>query len=452
MNISLRIKQIITVSLFVVVLALIYRFRGVLPVFILALFLAYILTPLVVWISSKKVFKRQIPRGVAIIFLYLVIITSVSFGGAYFVINLTNEIQLLVKDIPSYSKNFSEKWVPSVSKGIQNIAAYLPKVQQTRDEVTDDTPSTEIKVLPTTPEYESQNDILKFLQNTRFEVKQGKAGFEIIPHKITKVQLQNDIDKFDFAQYINDFVADFTENLQSILLGFLDFGQVVVFSVISSIFQTFITLMVAAFIIIDHEQILDFFRGLFPERFLSRFDIFLQKQNIGLHGVVRGQLIICLVNGTLTGIGLLIFDIKFALTLSLLATVTSLIPIFGVFISSVPILLMALTNPNGIFSAFAILAWILLIHFIEGNILNPKIIGKSAEIHPVLVILALMAGEKAAGIFGALVAVPVFSILQTSFIFIREIVFAEGSPLDELQPASDDFSMTEMPERPIYDE
>ncbi|MCG8335938.1 MAG: AI-2E family transporter [Proteobacteria bacterium] len=451
MNISLRIKQIITVSLFVVVLALIYRFRGVLPIFILALFLAYILTPLVVWISSKKVFKRHIPRGVSIIFLYLVIITSVSFGGAYFVINLTNEIQLLVKDIPSYSKSFSEKWVPSVSKGIQNIAAYLPKVQQTQNEE-EQISSNEIKALPKTSEYDSQNDILKFLQNTRFEVKQGKAGFEIIPHKITKVQLQDDIDKFDFAQYINEFVADFTENLQSILLGFLDFGQAVVFSVISSIFQTFITLMVAAFIIIDHEQILDFFRGLFPERFLSRFDIFLQKQNIGLHGVVRGQLIICLVNGTLTGIGLLIFDIKFALTLSLLATVTSLIPIFGVFISSVPILLMALTNPNGIFSAFAILAWILLIHFIEGNILNPKIIGKSAEIHPVLVILALMAGEKAAGIFGALVAVPLFSILQTSFIFIREIVFAEGSPLDELQPVSDEFSMTDMLEKPIFDE
>ncbi len=112
--------------------------------------------------------------------------------------------------------------------------------------------------------------------------------------------------------------------------------------------------------------------------------MFLQKQHAGLAGVVRGQLIICLVNGTLTGIGLFILDIKFALTLSLVATVCSIIPIFGVIISSIPIVLMAITDSfvTGLFA----LGWILIIHFIEGNILNPKIIGKSAEIHPVLVI------------------------------------------------------------------
>ncbi len=182
---------------------------------------------------------------------------------------------------------------------------------------------------------------------------------------------------------------------------------------------------------------------------MSRFDMFLQKQNVGLHGVVRGQLIICVVNGTLTGIGLLIFDVKFALTLSLLATVTSLIPIFGVFISSVPIILMAITN--SFITALLILAWILLIHFIEGNILNPKIIGKSAEIHPVLVILALMAGQKAYGIFGALLAVPFFSILQAAFNFIREIVF-----LDEILPedsdSDDKLGSLAVPESDILDE
>ncbi len=433
MKISTRIKQIITVFIILVTLALLYKFRGVLPIFILALLLAYILSPVVVWMTSKKIFRRRIPRGVAVIFLYLVIITSVSFGGAYFVVNLSNEIQILVKDIPSYSKDFSKKWVPAVSKGIQNIAAYLPKAKLTEEAGEEVNESTQITDLPETPGYESQNDILKFLQNTRFEVKQGKDGFEVVPHKITKTKTTDDIGTFDLATTIDDLIANVFENLQSILLGFLDLGQTVVFSIISSIFQTFITLMVAAFIIIDHEKILDYFRALFPERLLSRVDIFLQKQNIGLHGVVRGQLIICVVNGTLTGIGLLIFDVKFALTLSLLATVTSLIPIFGVFISSVPIILMALTS--SFITALLILAWILLIHFIEGNILNPKIIGKSAEIHPVLVILALMAGERVYGIFGALIAVPIFSVLQTSFLFIREVVFAESGPFEELETA-----------------
>ncbi|MBU2515473.1 AI-2E family transporter [bacterium] len=443
MNISQRLKYLIIIIISAITLALIYKFRSVFPLFILALFLAYVLTPIVVWMSSKKVFKRQIPRGIAIIFIYLVLITSISFGGAFFVINLSNEIQILVKDIPQYGEKFSKNWVPAVSKGIQNISKYLPSVQKTDVLIEEEKTSAEVKEFVENTEFESQNEIITFLQNTRFEVNQSKNGFEIIPHKITKIKLDDEVENFNLAQYINDFIGNMFEDLQSILLGFLDFGQAIVISIVSSIFQTFITLMVAAFIIIDHEKILDFFRGLFPERLLSRVDMFLQKQNIGLHGVVRGQLIICVVNGTLTGIGLLIFDVKFALTLSLLATVTSLIPIFGVFISSIPIILMAMTN--SFITALLILAWILMIHFIEGNILNPKIIGKSAKIHPVLVILALMAGQKAYGIFGALIAVPFFSILQTTFIFIREIVFVDEIQPEDLNSNADKFDSSTVP-------
>lgn len=425
-----RLKHIIILLILIVILALVYKFREVLPIFILALLLAYILTPVVVWMTSKKVFNRHIPRGIAIIVIYLIMITSVSFGGAYFVINLSNELQILVQDIPSYSESFSESWVPAVSKGIQNISKYFPNIKKT-PEPPDINPPHETKQEELgKPEPETENEILKFLRDTRFEVKQDKNGFEIIPQPKTTDESKNELEEFDLAQYINNFIANIFEDLQSILLGTLNFGQAVVFSIISSIFQTLITLMIAAFIIIDHEKILDFFRGLFPSRLLSRVDMFLQKQNTGLHGVVRGQLIICLVNGSLTGIGLFIFDVKFALTLTLLATVTSLIPIFGVFISSVPIILMALTS--SFLTGILMLAWILLIHFIEGNILNPKIIGRSAEIHPVLVILALMAGEKVYGIFGALIAVPIFSILQTSFIFIREIVLKAEGIIDEI--------------------
>jgi predicted PurR-regulated permease PerM len=111
---------------------------------------------------------------------------------------------------------------------------------------------------------------------------------------------------------------------------------------------------------------------------------------------------------------------------------------------------MAVTN--SFITGLLMLAWILLIHFIEGNILNPKIIGKSAEIHPILVILALMAGQKTYGIFGALIAVPIFSILQTTFIFIREIVFAESSLLKELKSGNDVFDPASVPEKPISDD
>ena len=74
------------------------------------------------------------------------------------------------------------------------------------------------------------------------------------------------------------------------------------------------------------------------------------------------------------------------------------------------------------FSALIKILWILLIHFIEGNFLNPKIMGTAAQIHPALIVFALVTGEHVAGIAGALLAVPVYSILQTFFFFLKSMV------------------------------
>ena len=63
------------------------------------------------------------------------------------------------------------------------------------------------------------------------------------------------------------------------------------------------------------------------------------------------------------------------------------------------------------------LGWILLIHFLEANFLNPKIMGHASKIHPVVIIFALLAGEHAYGIVGALLAVPAASIVQSMFKF-----------------------------------
>ena len=63
-------------------------------------------------------------------------------------------------------------------------------------------------------------------------------------------------------------------------------------------------------------------------------------------------------------------------------------------------------------TAMLALAWILVIHFIEGNFLNPKVLGAASKIHPVFIIFALVAGQYLAGIMGALLAVPAFSLVQ----------------------------------------
>ncbi|HMC94106.1 MAG TPA: AI-2E family transporter, partial [Polyangia bacterium] len=76
-----------------------------------------------------------------------------------------------------------------------------------------------------------------------------------------------------------------------------------------------------------------------------------------------------------------------------------------------------------------ILAWIIGIHLMEANLLNPKIMGDAAKIHPVLVVFALIAGEHSYGLVGALFAVPVASIIQTIFVYYRRRPRASTVPV-----------------------
>ena len=126
---------------------------------------------------------------------------------------------------------------------------------------------------------------------------------------------------------------------------------------------------------------------------------------------------ICVVNGILTGIGLLIFGVKFAFLLATIATVLSLIPIFGSILSSVPIVIIALAD--GFQKALAILLWIIGIHALEAYFLNPKIMGSAARIHPVIVCFSLIAGERFFGLVGALFAVPITAIFVACFDYAR---------------------------------
>lgn len=230
----------------------------------------------------------------------------------------------------------------------------------------------------------------------------------------------------------------------------LELAQTVLAETINAFVKIILMFMVAAFISIDLDRILRFFRSLFPKNWHEGYDDLLSRFDRGLSGVIRGQLVICAFNGTLTGIGLYLLDVKFALMLGILGGVLSIIPIFGTIISTIPAVLVGLMNSGG--TALAVLLLILGVHFIEANFLSPKIIGHSANLHPVTVIFALLAGESAFGVFGALLAVPVASIVQTIFLFIRDHMDKEAgnlpSPEEPLPPPPPDPFVLPAPDEP----
>ncbi len=216
-----------------------------------------------------------------------------------------------------------------------------------------------------------------------------------------------------FTENMEILKDELTHNTAQIFL----LGRQLVGITFRAIFGLFLVLMLTAVLTMDRERIQRFFYSLVPPEYQPAYRAVISGMSIGLAGVVRGQVLICLTNGILTFLGLWLFGVKLPLLLALIATVFSLIPIFGSILSTLPIVAIALTDSvaKGVFT----LLWIIGIHLVEANLLNPKIMGDAAKIHPVVVVFALIVGERTAGLIGALFAVPIASVVLTMFRFLH---------------------------------
>ncbi|MGL4761500.1 MAG: AI-2E family transporter [Sarcina sp.] len=125
---------------------------------------------------------------------------------------------------------------------------------------------------------------------------------------------------------------------------------------------------------------------------------------------IMGQFILCLIVTLLTFISLLIVDIKFILLLSILNGMLNIVPYFGAFLGAVPAVFVALMD-DPVKVIYVLIAFV-IIQQIEGNVLAPKITANSVEMHPLVVIILLLIGEKIAGLVGMVLIVPVGVIIK----------------------------------------
>lgn len=132
---------------------------------------------------------------------------------------------------------------------------------------------------------------------------------------------------------------------------------------------------------------------------IARFGILLGR-------AIEAQAAIALLNTVLTLTGLVLLGIPLVAMLSVIVFVCSFVPVLGVFISTVPIVLVAL-NAGGPMLSLAAVALIVVIHAVEAYLLNPIIYGKHLKLNPVLTVIILYVGYHAFGFWGMLLGVPV---------------------------------------------
>lgn len=130
---------------------------------------------------------------------------------------------------------------------------------------------------------------------------------------------------------------------------------------------------------------------------------------------VRGHLTVVVIVGILTSLAFALLGLEFAAMLGVIAGLAELIPYFGPFIGAVPAVAMGLLQSKWI--AVKVMVAVFFIQQLEGNIISPKILGNSVGLHPLAIIVALLAGGHLFGIVGMLLAVPLAAISRIMLTF-----------------------------------
>lgn len=209
---------------------------------------------------------------------------------------------------------------------------------------------------------------------------------------------------------INNFVNNFTsENLTGIVEKLSSSIKVVSNFVLG--------ILIAFYLSLDFKNVNKYVSILVPNRFHEDIKKITTPLNEMLRNYVNGTLLSCLFVMILSLIGFLISGVSSPLLFAIFCAITNLIPYFGPYIGGIPVILIGFTmNP---YVGFGCLITVVLVQFLEGNILNPLIVGKAVDLHPVILMLSLLVFEYFFGIFGMVIAVPIVATIKIVLLFFE---------------------------------
>jgi predicted PurR-regulated permease PerM len=134
-------------------------------------------------------------------------------------------------------------------------------------------------------------------------------------------------------------------------------------------------------------------------------------------GFFRGQLLVALFVGVASSIGLWAIGLPFWLLVGMVAGVFNLVPLVGPFIGGGLAVIIALISGEPLTALWAALV-LLAVQQIDNHLISPNVMGRTVQLHPVVVMLALLVGASFAGLFGMLVIVPLVAVAKIVFLFM----------------------------------
>jgi predicted PurR-regulated permease PerM len=238
-----------------------------------------------------------------------------------------------------------------------------------------------------------------------------------LPHY--QAQLQKDLDdlgnRLKAQGSLGTAATDIAGSLAAALRQSAPALIAIPFGFLTGIFGIFIDLVViltmTIFWLLSAGKLRRFIVSLFPQPSQDHASSVMLEIGTTFGGYVRGTLASMVIIGTLTGAGLALLGVPYALLLGLLAALTELLPYLGPWISGSISVVFALIAVGPLKSVEVIILFI-LIQELEGNVVQPLVMSRTVHIDPLLVIVSVLVGINLLGIIGAVLAVPIAAGIQ----------------------------------------
>ena len=216
-------------------------------------------------------------------------------------------------------------------------------------------------------------------------------------------------------------VNDFINNIQHIdLKEYFNFDKIMEYissaiSAVTGIVDVFVAVIVSIYVLAERGKILTFVKrlaeALFKERTYKNLDKYYKHSNEIFFKFIASQFLDAVVVGILTTIAMSIMGIRYAPLLGFFIGLFNMIPFVGAIIA-VGISAIITLITGGLSQAIWMLIVVIILQQIDANIINPKIVGKSLKISPILVLLGVTIGGAYFGILGMFLAVPAIAIIK----------------------------------------
>ena len=213
---------------------------------------------------------------------------------------------------------------------------------------------------------------------------------------------------------INFFTNFFTQNLPGIANQAVD----IIKGIFSNIIFVTSTLFFGFYFVLDNHLIEKLLGNFFEDSEVSKIEYIIDKGQKRMASWFWGEVILMLVIGTMSFIGLTIIGMKYVLALSVLAGLLEVIPNLGPITSAIPAFLIGFSYSPVMGGSTIVLN--LIIQQLENNLIVPFIMKKVIGLHPIVTLIALIIGGKLAGILGVILAVPTTIFVETVLIEIQK--------------------------------